>query len=62
MPWDETDAAAAMRSRVRAVSLVGLGEYDQKALSRTRDDVPDNVNPEQVSNVVRLVCEAIRRA
>ena len=62
MPWDETDAAAAMRSRVRAVSIVGLGEYDQKALSRTRDDVPDNVNPEQVSNVVRLVCEAIRRA
>lgn len=62
MPWDETDAAAAMRSRVRAVSLVGLGEYDQKALSRTRDDVPDNVNPEQVSDVVRLVCEAIRRA
>lgn len=60
--WGETDAAAALRSRVRAVTIVGLDENDQPALSHTVDDVPENVNPRQVDDVVRIVTEVIRRA
>ena len=60
--WDETDAATAMRARVRSVTIVGLDENDLPALSHTLDDVPENVNPEQVDDVVRIVTEIVRRA
>ena len=60
--WDETDAASAMRARVRAVSIVGLDENGLPAFSHTLDDVPENVNPDQVDDVVRIVTEIIRRA
>lgn len=59
---DETDAASAMRARVRAVSLVGIDDNDLPALSQTFDDEPRNVDPGQVSSVVRMVTELIRRS
>lgn len=62
MTWDETDAATPMRSRIRAVSIVGLDEGNKPALSQTAADVPDNVDPRQVSSVVRLVSELICRS
>lgn len=60
--WDETDATPAMRSRVRSVTLMGLDEDNVRALSHTQDDTPENVSPEQVSAIVRLVTEVIRRS
>lgn len=60
--WADTDATPAMRSRVRAVTLMGTDENGLPALSHTQDDIPANVSPEQVSAVVRVVTEAIRRA
>lgn len=60
--WNETDAASAMRARVRSVSIVGLDPDNLPALSQTADDVPENVNPDQVDDVVRIVTEVIRRA
>ncbi|MBR3224192.1 MAG: M28 family peptidase [Atopobiaceae bacterium] len=60
--WGERDSATAMRSRVRAVSIVGLDDNNMPAYSHTPDDVPENVDPRQVSNVVRIVTELIRRS
>ena len=34
----------------------------QREVKYTRADIPDNVNPKQVSDVVRIVCELIRRS
>lgn len=60
--WDDTDATPAMRSRVRAVTIMGVDENGLPALSHSQNDVPDNVNPQQVSAIARLITEAIRRA
>lgn len=60
--WDEKDAASAMRARVRAVTITGVDENGLPALSRTADDVPEYVVPDQVDSVVRLVTELIRRS
>ena len=60
--WGERDSATAMRSRVRAVSIIGLDDNNLPAYSHTPDDVPENVDPRQVSNVVRMVTELIRRS
>ncbi|MBR3316982.1 MAG: M28 family peptidase [Atopobiaceae bacterium] len=60
--WGETDAASALRARIRAVTIVGLDNADMPALSHTLDDVYENVNPDQVDDVVRIVTEVIRRS
>lgn len=60
--WDERESATSMRSRVRSVTMVGLDDNNLPALSHTSEDVPENVDPSQVSDVVRIVCELIRRA
>jgi len=60
--WGETDSATAMRSRVRSVTIAGLDENVLPAYSHTSDDIPENVNPKQVYDVVRMVTELIRRA
>ena len=60
--WGETDSATAMRSRVRSVTVAGLDENVMPAYSHTSEDVPENVNPKQVYDVVRMVTELIRRA
>lgn len=60
--WDDTDATPAMRSRVRAVTIMGTDGNGLPALSHSQDDVPENVSPEQVASIVRIVTEVIRRA
>lgn len=60
--WDDTDATSAMRSRVRAVTIMGVDDNGLPALSHSHDDVPENVSPRQVASVARLITEVIRRA
>lgn len=60
--WRDTDATPAMRSRVRSITIMGMDENGLPALSHTVNDVPMNVNPKQVSSVVRVICEFIRRS
>ena len=60
--WSETESASAMRSRIRSVTITGMDENDMQAFAASRDDVPENVSPKQVHNVVRLVTELIRRS
>ena len=43
-------------------TLAFLDENNMPAYSHTSDDVPENVDPRQVSNVVRIVTELIRRS
>ena len=51
-----------MRSHLRAVTLMGLGDNELPAFAHTADDIPENVNPEQVENVCALIMETIRRS
>ena len=60
--WDETESASTMRSRLRSVSIMGLDDNNLPAYSHTLNDMPENVDPSQVSSVVRLVTELIRRS
>ena len=60
--WEETDATEAMRNHLRSVTIMGMDENGLPALSHTQNDVPMNVDPKQVSKVVQLVTELIRRA
>ena len=60
--WSSTDATPAMRASMRAATIMGVNELGLPALSRTPDDVPENVDPAQASLVASLVTELIRRA
>ena len=60
--WANTEATPLMRSHLRAVTLMGLGDNELPAFAHTADDVPENVNPEQVENVCALIMETIRRS
>ena len=60
--WEDTDATPAMRSSLRSVTLMGLGPNGLPALSRTADDVEDNVNGDKAAQVAALVTEMIRRS
>lgn len=60
--WDDTDATIAMRASVRAVTVMGIGGDGLPALSRTEQDVPENVDGDQVASVAELVTEMIRRS
>ena len=60
--WDECESATSMRSRVRSVTIAGLDENNLPAYSHTSSDIPENVDPRQVSDVVRIVTELIRRS
>ena len=60
--FDERESATSMRSRVRSVTIAGLDENNLPAYSHTMDDVPNNVDPRQVSDVVKLITELIRRS
>ena len=51
-----------MRSSVRAVTVMGMGENGLPALSRTEQDVPENVDGDQAASVAELVTEMIRRS
>lgn len=60
--WGSTDATPAMRSSMRAATIMGVNEMGLPALSRTSDDVPENVDPEQIALVSTMVTEVIRRS
>jgi hypothetical protein len=59
--WSDTDATAAMRKSVRAVTIMGM-ENGVPALSHTADDVIDEVDPSQIGAVAAMICELARRA
>ena len=60
--WTSTDAHPAMRSSMRAATIMGIGEDGLPALSHTLDDVADNVSGDQAHEVVEIVTEMIRRS
>ena len=60
--WATTDATPAMLSSMRAMTVMGTDVSGKRALSRTLDDVSENVVPEQAVAVAEAVCELIRRS
>lgn len=60
--WTSTDAWVAMRSSLRALTIMGVDENGLPALSHTPMDVPENVSGDQTALVAELVTEAIRRS
>ena len=60
--WGETDSATTMRARLRSITLAGVDDNNLLAYAHTPEDTPENVNPSQVSAVVRIVTELIRRS
>lgn len=60
--WMSTDATPAMRSSMRSVTIMGLGENGLPALSRTAEDVAENVSGDQAAAVTEIVTEMIRRS
>lgn len=60
--WSSTDATPAMRMSMRAATIMGVNDFGLPALSRTADDVAENVDPAQAALVATLVTELIRRS
>ena len=60
--WADTDATPAMRSSLRGLTLMGLDANGLPALSKTPDDVADNVSGDQAATVAAMVTEMIRRS
>ena len=60
--WADTDATPAMRSSLRSITIMGVGENGLPALSGTPEDVAENVDGVQASSVAALVTEVIRRS
>ncbi len=61
-PWADTEATPLMRKHLRGVTLMGMGAGELPAFAHTANDVPENVDPEQVEDVCALVMETIRRS
>lgn len=57
-----TDATYAMRSRIRATTIMGQTNAGIRAQSHVVDDEPSGVDRRQVSDVAEVVAEFIRRA
>ena len=60
--WTSTDAWVAMRSSLRALTIMGVDENGLPALSHTPMDDPENVSGDQTALVAEMVTEAIRRS
>ena len=60
--WEDTDATPAMRSSLRSVTIMGVGENGLPALSRTPEDLEENVDGDKAAQVAALVTEVIRRS
>lgn len=60
--WDSTDATPAMLSSMRSVTLMGTDASGVRALSRTPEDVAENLVPAQAVAVTEAVTELIRRS
>ncbi len=61
-PWADTEATPLMRKHLRGVTLMGLGAGELPAFAHTANDVPENVDVEQVEDVCALIMETIRRS
>jgi hypothetical protein len=61
-PWADTDATPFMRNSIRSASIVGLEAGDVIAYAHTQEDVIENINPRQITQVAQLITEAIRRS
>ena len=57
-----TDATTALRRHIRSVTIMGMDENGLPAFSHTLDDVPENVNGDQVADIVEMVTELIRQS
>ncbi len=62
MRWGDTDATPAMRTSMRAATIVGCNEAGIPANSHTQSDTADDINTHQIDEVVSLVVETIRRS
>ena len=60
--WADTDATPAMRRSLRGLTLMGLDANGLPALSKTADDVAENVSGDQAATVASMVTEMIRRS
>lgn len=58
----ETDATTALRRHIRSATIMGMDENGLPAFSHTLDDVPENVNGDQVADIVEMVTELIRQS
>lgn len=59
--WADTEATFAMREHMRSVTLMGTDAGQVPALAHTDQNVPENVDPNQVAQANMLVSELIRR-
>lgn len=59
--WADTEATAAMREKLRSVTLMGTDPGQIPALAHTDQNVPENVDPNQVAQANMIVSELIRR-
>ncbi len=62
MRWGDTDATPAMRTSMRAATIVGFDEAGMPASSHTQSDTADAINTHQIDEVASLVAETIRRS
>lgn len=60
--WSSTDATPSMMSSMRSITVMGMGDGGMRALSRTPEDVPENLVPAQAVAVTEAVTELIRRS
>ncbi|MGN0070270.1 MAG: M28 family peptidase [Atopobiaceae bacterium] len=58
----DTDATTALRRHIRSVTIMGMDENGLPAFSHTLDDVPENVDGDQVADIVEMVTELIRQS
>jgi Zn-dependent M28 family amino/carboxypeptidase len=61
-PWADTDATPFMRNSIRSASIVGLDAGDVIAYAHTQEDVIENIDMRQITQVAQLITEAIRRS
>lgn len=59
--WADTEATFAMRNNFRSVTLMGTDAGQVPALAHTDQNVPENVDPNQVAQANAFVSELIRR-
>lgn len=61
MPYVNTDAHAAMNTSLRSLTIAGI-EGAHFACSHSEEDMPYNVNDENINKVADVVTEVIRRS
>ncbi|MBP3885308.1 MAG: M28 family peptidase [Olsenella sp.] len=62
LDWADTDATPAMRSNMRATTIMGMNEHGVPALSHTSADIEANIDHDRPTRVAEIIAELIRRA